>query len=139
MTPSRFLHNESLIADFRAHAGQVGSGPFAGRPLLLLTTTGARSRKPHVTPLVYTRDGDRWTVVASKGGAPSHPSLYHNLVANPEVTVEVGADTLRARAKVAAGAERQRLWDQHAGTHAAFKGYEQRTSRVIPVVVLEKV
>jgi len=89
---------EALIADFRAHGGAVTSGPFAGRPVLLLTTTGAQSGQPRLAPLVYSRDGEHYVVVASKGGAPTHPAWYHNLLAHPIVTVEVGAEKFEARA-----------------------------------------
>jgi deazaflavin-dependent oxidoreductase (nitroreductase family) len=129
----------ALIADFRAHAGQVTSGPFAGRPVLLLTTTGAHSGQPRHAPLVYSRDGERWVIVASKGGAPSHPSWYLNLVAHPVVTVEVGGETFEARATAVEGAERDRLFAAHAAASPAFTSYQQRTSRVIPVVVLERI
>ena len=81
--------NEQLIEDLRAHRGAATSGPFVGRPVLILTTVGARSEQPRENPLVYTRDGERYVVIASKGGAPTHPSWYHNLVANPHVTLEV--------------------------------------------------
>ena len=100
----------ALIEDFRAHAGKVTSGPFAGRPVLLLTTTGARSGQPRLAPLVYSRDGERYVILASKGGAPTHPAWYRNLVAHPLVTVEVGPETFRARARVTDGAERERLF-----------------------------
>ncbi len=83
--------NQDLIAAFRVNGGK-GIGPFVNRPVLLLTTTGAKSGQPRTTPLVYTTDGDRIVVIASKGGAPSHPAWYHNLVAHPEVTVEVGRE-----------------------------------------------
>src|ERR671927_20150 len=102
--------NRSLIAEYRATGGQV-TGQFAGAPLLLLTTTGARSGQPRTTPLAYTVDGDRLVVIASKGGAPTHPDWYHNLRAQPEVTVELGTETFPARATIPQGAERQRLFD----------------------------
>lgn len=130
--------NEKLIAEFRANGGQV-TGIFAGRPLLLLTTTGRKSGAPRTMPLVYSTDGDRLVVIASKGGAPTNPDWYYNLVANPEVTVELGAETFQARATVAEGAERERLYDQQAATMPAFAEYKQKTTREIPVVVLERV
>jgi deazaflavin-dependent oxidoreductase (nitroreductase family) len=130
---------EALIEDFRAHAGEVTSGPFAGRPVLLLTTTGARTGRPRLAPLVYSRDGERYVILASKGGAPTHPAWYRNLVAHPLVTVEVGPETFQARARVADAAERERLFAQHAADSPAFNDYQRRTSRVIPVVVLERV
>lgn len=129
---------EALIADFRAHGGAVTSGPFAGRPVLLLTTTGAQSGRSRLAPLVYSSDGDHYVIMASKGGAPTHPAWYHNLVAHPRVTVEVGAEKFEARAMVAQGAERDRLFAQHAAINPGFNDYQKRTSRVIPVVVLER-
>ena len=128
----------ALIEDFRAHAGKVTRGPFAGRPVLLLTTTGARTGQPRLAPLVYSRDGERYVILASKGGAPTHPAWYRNLVAHPLVTVEVGPETFQARARVTDGAERERLFAQHAADSPAFSDYQRRTSRVIPVVVLER-
>lgn len=128
----------ALIEDFRAHAGQVSSGPFAGRDVLLLTTIGAKSGQPRLVPLVYTRDGDLYVIVASKGGAPTHPAWYLNLVANPIVTVELGPDKFQARAIVAEGAERDRLYAELVDTYPAFGDYQRRTSRRIPVVLLER-
>ncbi|MGC8634064.1 MAG: nitroreductase family deazaflavin-dependent oxidoreductase [Candidatus Limnocylindrales bacterium] len=129
---------EALIADFRAHRSTVTSGPFAGRPVLLLTTTGAASGQPRLVPVVYSREGEQYVIVASKGGAPSDPAWYRNLVAHPIVTVEVGGETFRASARVTEGAERERLYAQHAATHPNFRDYQQRTSRLIPVVLLER-
>lgn len=137
-TTSMRQFNEDLIAEFRANGGKVG-GRFAGRPLLLLTTTGARSGQPRVSPLVYTTDGDNLVIIASKGGAPSHPDWYHNLVANPEATVEVGTEQFRVRARQAEGAERRRLYDAQAAMMPAFAEYEQKTTREIPLLVLERV
>ena len=130
--------NDGLIADFRAHAGQASSGPFVGRPLLLLTTLGARTGQARTVPLVYHSDGERYVVIASKGGAPTHPAWYHNLVAHPVVNVEVGAERFEADASVADGAERRRLYDQQAAMMPAFAGYELKTSRVIPVITLDR-
>jgi deazaflavin-dependent oxidoreductase (nitroreductase family) len=130
---------QRLIVDLRAHGGEVTSGPFAGRPVLLLTTTGAKSGRSRLAPLVYSRDRDRLVIVASKGGAPTHPAWYLNLVANPIVTVEVGGETFEALAAVAAGAERERLFAAHAAANPNFNDYQRRTSRVIPVVVLERI
>lgn len=131
--------NERVIAEFRANGGIVG-GRFAGRPMLLLTTTGARSGRPRTTPLNYTADGDCLAVIASKGGAPTHPDWYRNLVANPEVTVEVGTDRFRARARTAEEPERTRLFDQQAAAMPFFDTYRQEVvARQIPVVVLERI
>ena len=131
--------NDSIIAQFRANAGQMKSGPFAGRSLLLLTTKGAKTGEERTSPLVYSRDGDRYVVIASKGGAPTHPAWYHNLRANPEVAVELGPEKFRARAHVADDAERRRLYDRHAERMPAFADYEKKTTRKIPVVVLERI
>ena len=127
-----------LITDFRANGGKVTSGPFAGRPVLLLTTTGARSGQPRLAPVVYSRDGEHYVIVASKGGAPTHPAWYHNLLAHPLVTVEVGSETFPARARVTEGAERDRLFAERAAASPNFAEYQRRTARVIPVVVLER-
>ncbi len=128
---------QELIHQVREQ-GRVTSGPFAGRDVLLLTTTGAKSGEERLAPVVFTRDGDRFVVVASKGGAPTNPAWFANLVANPIVTVEVGEETFRARATAAEGAERERLYAQHALSYPQFLDYQQRTSRIIPVVVLER-
>jgi deazaflavin-dependent oxidoreductase (nitroreductase family) len=117
----------------------VTSGPFVNAPLLLLTTTGARSGQERTTPLAHTTDGDRFVVIASKGGAPTNPDWYHNLVANPEATVELGRDTFRVRASFPQGEERRRLYDQQAALMPGFAEYEKQTTRQIPVVVLERI
>ncbi|MGN6562566.1 MAG: nitroreductase family deazaflavin-dependent oxidoreductase [Thermomicrobiales bacterium] len=129
--------NEQLIAEFRANGGGT-TGPFANRPLLLLTTTGAKSGQRRTTPLVHTTDGDRLVVIASMGGAPTSPAWYHNLVANPVVTVELGTETFQARAMVAQEPERTRLYDQQAALMPSFAGYQRKTTRQIPVVILER-
>ena len=135
----RVAFNDDLIAHFRKNRGVISEGPFTGRDVLLLTTTGAKSGGSRTHPLVYTRDGDRYLIIASKGGAPTHPSWYHNLRAHPEVTVEVGAEKFRAKAiPVTSGPERRRLYDQHAAINPGFKDYEQKTDRVIPAVLLER-
>ena len=127
------------MTHFRKNRGVISEGPFTGRAILVLTTTGARSGAPRTHPLVYTRDGDRHLVIASKGGAPTHPSWYHNLRAHPEVIVEVGPDKFRAKAiPVTGGAERRRLYDQHAAINPGFKDYEKKTDRVIPAILLER-
>lgn len=131
--------DQDIIDQFRANSGRLLTGPFAGRTLLLLTTTGARSGKLLTKPLGFTRDGDRYVVIASKGGSPTNPAWYHNLVANPLVTLEVGAERFTARASVAEGAERQRLYAQQAEQIPVFAKYQEMTARQIPVVVLERV
>src|SRR6266567_7116696 len=101
--------NQRIVTEFRANQGKVG-GQFAGAPLLLLTTTGAKSGRAITKPLVYTRDGDRIVIVASFAGGPKNPPWYHNLVANPEATVELGSERFRVRATATSGEERQRLF-----------------------------
>jgi deazaflavin-dependent oxidoreductase (nitroreductase family) len=131
--------NSDLIATLRANDGRVTSGPFAGRQVLVLTTTGAKSGEPRESPLVYSRDGDDIVIIASMGGAPSHPAWYHNIVANPQVTIEVDGATITAIARIAEGDERRRLYDQHAQVHHSFTEYEAKTGgRVIPVIVLHR-
>jgi deazaflavin-dependent oxidoreductase (nitroreductase family) len=129
--------NRQLIEEFRANEGKVG-GMFAGAPLLLLTTTGAKSGQPRIAPLAYTTDNGRWVVIASKGGAPTHPDWFHNVRANPEVKVEVGKETFPARATVPEGAERQRLFEQMAAKMPNFAEYQRNTTRKLPVIVLER-
>jgi len=133
--PNNF--NQDLIDQFRANDGQVGGG-FEGWPLLLLTTTGAKTGLARTSPVVHTVDGDRRIIIASKGGAPHHPHWYLNLVANPVVTVEVPGETYQARAVVAEGAERERLYRQQAEQMPNFDEYQQATDREIPVVILER-
>ena len=131
--------NDNIIEEFRANAGKVG-GPFAGRPMLILTTKGAKSGKTHTVPLVHTRDGDKLVVIASRGGAPTHPHWYHNLLANPEVTVELGTEKFQARATaLPSGPERDRLYAAQAAMMPAFAEYETKTTRKIPVVTLERI
>lgn len=131
--------NDDLITHFRKNKGVIYEGPFTGRDVLLLTTTGAKSGRPRTHPLVYTRDGDRYLIIASKGGAPTHPSWYHNVRAHPEVTVEVGPETFHAKAiPVTRGPERRRLYDQHSAINPGFKDYEKKTDRVIPAILLER-
>jgi deazaflavin-dependent oxidoreductase (nitroreductase family) len=129
--------NDNLIAEYRANGGKV-SGMFADAPLLLLTTIGARSGQPRVAPLAYTTDNGKFVIIASKGGAPTNPDWYHNLRANPEVTVELGTETFPARASVPEGPERQRLFDQMVAQMPGFGEYQKNTARQIPVVVLER-
>jgi deazaflavin-dependent oxidoreductase (nitroreductase family) len=129
--------NSGIIEEFRANGGKVG-GQFDGAPLLLLTTTGAKSGKKHTTPVMYLDDGDRVLVFASKAGAPTNPAWFHNLRANPEATVEVGADTYRVAAEVLEGEERDRLYAKQAAAYPGFAEYQEKTDRVIPVVALER-
>ena len=129
--------NVDVIEQFRTNNGSIFSGMFKGARLLLLTTTGAKSGKKRVNPLAFTRDGDDYVVIASKGGSPTHPDWYRNLVANPQVTVEVGTQRFEARARVAGGTERDRLYAAQAAIMPGFADYQRKTSRQIPVVVLE--
>ncbi|MCA9880256.1 MAG: nitroreductase family deazaflavin-dependent oxidoreductase [Thermomicrobiales bacterium] len=129
--------NQQVIAEFRANGGKVG-GMFEGAPMLLLTSTGAKSGQPRVAPLVYTTDGDRIVIIASKGGAPTNPDWYHNVAANPEVTVEIGAESFPARAEIAAEPERTRLFDAQAELMPGFRDYQNNTTRIIPVVTLSR-
>ena len=129
--------NQAIIEEFRANGGKVG-GQFEGAPMLLLTTTGAKTGRRLTSPVVYARDGDRLLIFASNAGVPTHPAWYHNLVANPTVTVEVGAETFEARATVVTGEERDRLYAEQAKRMPGFATYQQNTTRVIPVVALER-
>lgn len=129
--------NTAIIAEFRANAGKVG-GQFEGAPLLLLHTTGAKSGQERVNPLAYTTDGERWLVIASKGGAPTNPDWYFNILANPDVTLELGTDVMPARAYAAEEPERTRLFAQMVEQMPGFGEYQRNTTRIIPVVVLER-
>ena len=129
--------NQRVIREFRANAGKVG-GQLAHMPVLLLTMTGARSGRTITKPLVYTTDGERLVVIASFAGAPKHPAWYHNLLAHPEATVEVGNERFRVKATVATGEERQRLFDRQAAQMPIFVEYQHKTSRQIPVLVLTR-
>jgi deazaflavin-dependent oxidoreductase (nitroreductase family) len=125
--------NEDLIAEFRANGGKL-SGRLANSSLLLLTTTGARTGEPRVTPMGYVRDGERFAVIAANAGAEKHPDWYHNLTAQPQVVVEVGTERFAATARVAQGDERERLIAQIP----YFAAQQVKTEREIPVVVLER-
>jgi deazaflavin-dependent oxidoreductase (nitroreductase family) len=125
--------NSKIIEEFRANQGQVG-GPFAGAPVLLLHTTGARTGLERVNPMMYLEDGGRTYVFASKSGADTDPDWYHNLVANPDVTVELGAQTFAATARPVAGSERDRIYGIQAERVPGFAAYAVKTTRVIPVV-----
>ncbi len=127
--------NQAIIDEFRANAGKVG-GHFAGKTLLLLHTIGAKSGKERINPVAYVRDRDRFIVIASKGGAPTHPDWFRNILANPMVTVEVGTQQFQARAAVASEPERSRLYKLMVEMMPVFAEYERRTTRVIPVIIL---
>ena len=130
--------NHGIIEEFRANDGRVG-GRFEGAPMLLLHHTGAKSGTERVTPLVFQPDGDRWAIFGSKAGAPTHPHWYLNLLANPDTTIEVGADTVPVRATVAEGDERDRLWAKQKELMPGFADYEKTAGeREIHVIVLER-
>jgi deazaflavin-dependent oxidoreductase (nitroreductase family) len=130
--------NKAIIDEFRANGGRVG-GPFAGGTLLLLHTTGAKSGAERVNPLAYTRDGDRYVVIASKAGAPSNPDWYYNVAAHPLVTVEVGTEQFQAQAVIADEPERTRLFEQMAALRPGFLEYQKNTTRILPVIVLTRI
>jgi deazaflavin-dependent oxidoreductase (nitroreductase family) len=129
--------NKTIIEEFRANGGKVG-GQFAGKPVLLLHTTGAKSQQQRVNPVAYIRDGDRLVVIASKGGAPTNPDWYFNVVANPMVTVEVGTEQFQVHATISAEPERTRLYDQMVTVMPGFAEYRRKTTRIIPVIVLTR-
>jgi deazaflavin-dependent oxidoreductase (nitroreductase family) len=135
MSTSPADFNAQIIEEFHANEGRVG-GMFAGMPLLLLHHTGAKSGKSRINPLAYQSDDGRYVVFASKGGAPANPDWYHNLKAQPNVTIEVGADTIDVLASEATGEERERLYRTQAERIPQFAEYEQRADRVIPVILL---
>lgn len=128
--------NTQIIMEFRANGGTVG-GQFEGAPLLLLHTTGARTGQERVNPVMYRSDGDNLVVFASKAGADTNPDWYHNLRVNPSATVEVGTGTKAVHARVAGQEERDRLWTAQKRQWPGFADYEAKTSRQIPVVILE--
>jgi deazaflavin-dependent oxidoreductase (nitroreductase family) len=131
--------NDKIIEEFRANEGRVG-GPFEGRPILLLHHKGAKSGLERVNPLAYQAVGDgKWAIFGSKGGAPTNPDWYHNLIANPRARVEIGTETFEVTARVAEGEERERIWEDQKTAMPGFADYEQKTKRPIPVIVLEKI
>lgn len=130
--------NEDLIEDLRANGGRASGGPFKGTDVLILTTRGAKTGEVRENPLAFSRDNGHYVVIASRGGAPRNPAWYHNLVANPDVTVEVLGERFDARARVVGSEEYERLYQQHARRMPAFNEYRRRTTRKIPVIVLER-
>jgi deazaflavin-dependent oxidoreductase (nitroreductase family) len=128
--------NTKIIEEFRANGGRVG-GPFEGGTLLLLHTTGARTGEERINPVAYQKVDGGYAVFASKAGAPTNPDWYHNLVAHPEVEAEIGTQTHRLTARVAQGEERDRIWTRQKTDNPGFADYEQKTTRQIPVVILE--
>ncbi|HEY2060333.1 nitroreductase family deazaflavin-dependent oxidoreductase [Amycolatopsis sp. NBC_01480] len=130
--------NQQIIDEFHANEGKVG-GMFEGMNMVLITHTGAKSGKERVLPLVYTTDGDRYVIAASKGGADTNPDWYHNLVANPKIKVEIGTEKFDATAKLIEDrAERDRLYAGMVAHNPGFADYEKKTTRLIPVFVLER-
>jgi deazaflavin-dependent oxidoreductase (nitroreductase family) len=130
--------NSKIIEEFRANDGKVG-GPFEGAPLLLLHTVGAKTGQQRVNPMMYQTVPDGYAVFASKGGAPDNPDWYRNLLAHPQVSAEIGTRTVEVKARVAEGGEREKIWAAQKAAYPGFAEYEQKTSRQIPVVILEPV
>jgi len=129
-------YNQNLVSEFRANQGQVG-GDFAGAPLLLLNSLGARSGQPRTTPLVYNKDGDNYVIFASKAGLDTHPAWYYNLVAHPQASsIEIAGKTIKVQARLANAEERQRLFQLQVALMPAFGEYQQKTQREIPVFIL---
>ncbi|GAB3833726.1 nitroreductase family deazaflavin-dependent oxidoreductase [Dactylosporangium cerinum] len=128
--------NDKIIEEFRANEGRVG-GNFEGAPLLLLHTVGARTGQERVHPVMYQKVDAGYAVFASKGGAPTNPDWYHNILAQPQVQAEIGTGTVKLAARVAEGEERERIWTAQKAAYPGFADYESKTSRQIPVVVLE--
>jgi deazaflavin-dependent oxidoreductase (nitroreductase family) len=129
--------NKAIIDEFRANGGKVG-GNFEGAPMLLLHTTGAKSGQERVNPMMYRKAGKDFAVFASKAGAPTNPDWYHNLVAHPAVTAEIGTETVPVVARVAQGDERTEIWEAQKKEYPGFAEYETATTRQIPVVILER-
>ncbi len=128
--------NTPIIEEFRANGGKVG-GNFEGAPMLLLTTVGAKSGKTRVNPMMYLDDDGRRYVFASKAGAPTNPDWYHNLLAHPEASIEVGSDVVDVVATPLTGADRDRIYAEQASRYPGFAEYQEKTDRVIPVVALD--
>jgi deazaflavin-dependent oxidoreductase (nitroreductase family) len=128
----------NMKAELRANGGVIQSGPMAGRPLMILTTTGAKSGEPREAVVTFTREGDSYVIAASKSGADTNPHWYHNLQVNPVATVEAGGEKFQARATEASGEERDRLYAQHAEERPEFKDYPNKTKRVIPIFTLDR-
>jgi len=128
--------NDKIIEEFRSNGGRVG-GNFEGAPLLLLHSTGAKSGRERVSPMMYRKVGDAWAVFASKAGADSNPDWYYNLLANPRARIEVGTQTFDVTARNTSDEEREPIWSAQKADYTGFAGYEQKTTRQIPVVILE--
>jgi deazaflavin-dependent oxidoreductase (nitroreductase family) len=130
--------NSKVIEEFRANEGKVG-GSFEGAPLLLLHTVGARTGQQRVNPMMYQPVAGGYAVFASKGGAPANPDWYHNVLAHPRVAAEIGTRTVELLARVAEGQEREQIWAAQKAAYPGFADYERKTTRQIPVIVLEPV
>ena len=139
MTPPVDINewNKQVIAEFRANGGKVG-GQFEGAPMILVHHVGAKSGTERVSPMVYFPDGDRYLIVASKAGAPTNPDWYHNLKANPHVDVEIGTETFPVTVEELSGTEREEKWARITAAMPGFAEYQQKTSRVIPVLALTR-
>ncbi|MEA2460727.1 MAG: hypothetical protein QOH90_904 [Actinomycetota bacterium] len=129
--------NASIIKEFRENDGKVG-GRFKGAPILLLHSYGAKTGQERVNPMMYQSVDDGWAVFASKGGAPTNPDWYYNLVANPEGAIEVGTETIKVKGRVVDGTEREAIWSKQKADYPNFAEYERNTTREIPVIVLER-
>lgn len=129
--------NAQVIEEFRANGGKVG-GMFEGANIVLLTTTGAKSGNPTTSPVMFLPDGDRYVIIASNGGADTHPAWYHNLNANPSATAEIGTETFEVKSSEVAGAERDELYARMVAIAPGFAEYEAKTTRRIPVVTLTR-
>jgi proline iminopeptidase len=138
MSEGATLFGAEHVRRYRETGGEVGHEWRNGSKILLLTTKGRKTGEPHTNPLIYENDGDRYVIVASKGGAPEHPGWYRNLAKNPDVEVQVKDEVFAARARTAEGEERERLWKLAAQQWPAYDDYQQKTEREIPVVVLER-
>jgi deazaflavin-dependent oxidoreductase (nitroreductase family) len=131
--------NAQLISTLRENHGEVPAGPMAGRPLLILTSKGAKSGEQRQAVLTFTRDDGRYVVAATAGGSPVAPSWYHNVLANPAVQVEAGGETFTATATEVGPAERERLWAAHVAARPEFADYPEKSGRTIPVVTLQRI
>jgi proline iminopeptidase len=136
--PAEHLYGDEHVRRYRETGGEVGHIWRNGSKILLLTTTGRKTGEQHTIPLIYENDGDRYVIVASKGGSPEHPGWYRNLAKNPDVELQVKDEVFPARARTAEGEERERLWKLAAQQWPAYDDYQRKTEREIPVVVLER-
>jgi deazaflavin-dependent oxidoreductase (nitroreductase family) len=134
----RHEYNRRIIEEFRANGGKVSGGPFAGSLLLLLTTRGAKSGQLRTIPLGYLSYNDRFVIFGTKGGDPTHPDWYYNLLAHPQATITVGTETFEVTATVAPSGLRDQLFATKAKTAPIFNDYQSKTTRIIPAVILER-